>query len=153
MGRVSKRKAHRRVQRWAFTKSHVGATRRQLSFFWSASGVGKPACVGGWQPKKPETKELKSKRDGFKAALDAGATIVNGSDIGVFPHGNGARELELLVDFGMTPVQAVRAATVVAATAGLLADLVAVEGDPTKEINALRKVKLVMKGGTLYKRP
>ena len=109
--------------------------------------------------------ELRSKRESFKAALEAGVTIVNGSDIGVFAHGDGARELELLVDFGMTPVQALRAATVVAAKAlhleekvgavkaGLLADLVAVEGDPTKEIEALRKVKLVMKGGTLYKQP
>ena len=92
-------------------------------------------------------------------------TIVNGSDIGVFAHGNGARELELLVDYGMTPVQTLRAATVVAAKAlhmeekigavkaGLLADLIAVEGDPTKDIKALRKVKLVMKGGSLYKQP
>ena len=120
---------------------------------------------GGWRPKEPETKELKSKRDSFKAALEAGVTIVNGSDIGVFAHGDGARELELLVDYGMTPVQALRAATVVAAKAlhmeekvgavkvGLFADLIAVEGDPTKEIASLRKVKLVMKGGTLYKQP
>ena len=118
---------------------------------------------GGWQPGKPETKELKSKRDSFKAALEAGVTVVNGSDIGVFAHGDGARELELLVEYGMTPVQALRAATGVAATAlhleekvgsvkaGLLADLVAVEGDPTKDIKSLRKVKLVMKGGVLYK--
>jgi adenine deaminase len=76
--------------------------------------------------------------------------------------------LKLIVstaDVGMTPVQALRAATVVAASAlhleekngavkeGLLPDLVAVEGDPTKEINALRKLKLVMNGGTLYKQP
>ena len=120
---------------------------------------------GGWQPGKPETKELKSKRDSFKAALEAGVTIVNGSDIGVFAHGDGARELELLVDYGMTPVQALRAATSVAAKAlhleeklgavkaGMLADLVAVEGDPTKDIKVLRKVKLVMKGGVLYKQP
>ncbi len=120
---------------------------------------------GGWEPSKPETKELRSKRDSFKAALEAGVTIVNGSDIGVFAHGSGARELELLVDYGMTPVQALRAATVDAAKAlhvaekvgavkpGLLADLVAVEGDPTKEIKTLRRVKLVMKSGVLHKRP
>jgi imidazolonepropionase-like amidohydrolase len=120
---------------------------------------------GGWQPGKPETKELKSKRESFKAALDAGVVIVNGSDIGVFAHGDGARELELLVDYGMTPVQALKAATSIAAKAvhmgdkvgtvkdGMLADLVAVEGDPTIDIKALRKVKLVMKGGTLHKQP
>lgn len=120
---------------------------------------------GGWQPNKPETRELKSKRASFQAALEAGVTIVNGSDIGVFAHGDGARELELLVDYGMTPLQALRAATVAAAKAlhmedkvgtvkaGLLADLVAVEGDPTTEIKTLRKVRLVMKGGVLYKQP
>jgi imidazolonepropionase-like amidohydrolase len=130
-----------------------------------AAGEAYARYFGGWQPKQPEPEGLKSKRASFKAALEAGVTIVNGSDMGVFAHGNGARELELLVDYGMTPVQALRAATVVAAKvlhlegkvgavrAGLLADLVAVEGDPTKEIQALRKVKLVMKGGVVYKQP
>lgn len=120
---------------------------------------------GGELPKDSEPERIRSKRESFKSALEAGVTIINGSDIGVFAHGDGARELELLVDYGMTPVQALQAATVVAAKAlhldekigavkaGLLADLVAVEGDPTKEIGALRKVKLVMKGGKLYKQP
>jgi imidazolonepropionase-like amidohydrolase len=120
---------------------------------------------GGWQPGRPEPKELKSKRESFKSALESGVTIVNGSDIGVFAHGEGAKELELLVEYGMTPVQALKAATSVAAKAlhmsekvgavkaGLLADLVAVEGDPTADVKALQKVKLVMKGGTVYKEP
>ena len=136
-----------------------------MSFFWPASGVGKPACVVPWQPRKPGTKELESKRDRFKAGLEAGVTIVNVSDIGVFARGNGARGLEVLVDFEMTPVQARRAAKVVAAKArhleetiravkgGLHADLVAVEADPTKEIEALCNVKLAVKGGTPYKQP
>jgi imidazolonepropionase-like amidohydrolase len=123
------------------------------------------ARYGGWRPGTPEPGRLRGKRDTMKAALEAGVTIVNGSDIGVFAHGDGARELELLVDFGLTPVQALKSATGVAAAAmhmdtkvgavkaGLLADLVAVEGDPTKDIKVLRKVKLVMKGGTLYKQP
>ena len=91
--------------------------------------------------------------------------IVNGSDIGVFAHGDGARELELLVEYGMKPAQALRAATGTAADAlhlsdkigtvkaGLLADLVAVDSDPTADIKALRRVKLVMKGGTLHLQP
>jgi imidazolonepropionase-like amidohydrolase len=117
----------------------------------------------GWKPGKPETAGMKSKRESFKAAVEAGVTVVNGSDIGVFAHGDGARELELLVEYGLTPPQALRAATSVAAKAlhrektlgavraGLLADLVAVEGDPAKDIKALRKVKLVMKGGVVQK--
>ncbi len=120
---------------------------------------------GGWRPGKPETPAMKAKRESFKAALEAGVTIVNGSDIGVFAHGDGARELELLVDYGMTPTQALRAATSAAAKAlhmdeklgavkpGLFADLIAVEGDPTTDVKALRKVKLVMKGGVLHKQP
>jgi imidazolonepropionase-like amidohydrolase len=116
----------------------------------------------GWQPNKPEPEGLKSKRESFKAAIEAGVTIVNGSDIGVFAHGGGARELEMLVDYGLTPVQALKAATSVAAKTlhlgdkigavkpGLLADLIAVEGDPTADIKALRKVRFVMKGGVVF---
>lgn len=115
----------------------------------------------GWQPQRdPEPEELKSLRATFKQALEAGVTIVNGSDMGVFRHGDGARELELLVDYGMKPAEALRSATSIAAKAlhlpdrgtikrGLTADLVAVEGDPTSDIKALRRVKLVIKGGVV----
>jgi len=120
----------------------------------------------GWRPGvDPEPAPVKAARTGFKEALEVGVTIVNGSDIGVFPHGEGARELELMVEYGMKPAAALQASTSVAARTlhlgeklgmvkvGLAADLIAVEGDPTRDIKSLRKVKLVMKGGVIYRQP
>lgn len=117
----------------------------------------------GWDMQKPEPQSLRDLRSTFKSALEAGVTIVNGSDMGVFRHGDGARELELLVDYGMKPGDALRSATSIAANAmhmetkigtikpKMLADLVAVEGDPTQDIKSLRKVKLVIKNGVVVR--
>lgn len=118
----------------------------------------------GWNGEVPEPASLTRKRASFKAALEAGVTIVNGSDVGVFAHGDNARELALLVAYGMRPLDALRSATSIAARAlhrddaigrvapGLLADLVAVDGDPVADITALRRVRLVMKDGKVTKR-
>ena len=107
---------------------------------------------------------ITQKKRMFKTALASGVTICNGSDVGVFAHGTNALELELMVEYGMTPVQALKAATSVNArimhretefgrvAPGLLADLVAVQGDPTKNIAQLRQVKFVMKGGQIHRR-
>ena len=122
----------------------------------------------GWKKGiDPEPTSITEKRRTFKMALDAGVTICNGSDVGVFTHGDDAREIEMLVDYGMTPVAALKAATSVDARlfhmenrigsvqTGLWADLIAVDGDPTKDISKVRSanVRFVMKGGTVYKRP
>jgi imidazolonepropionase-like amidohydrolase len=113
----------------------------------------------------PDTPGITQKKASLKAAIAAGVTICNGSDVGVFTHGDNARELELLVNYGMKPVDVLRSATSIdakvfhmedrigAVKAGLLADVIAVDGDPTRDISAVRKVKLVMKGGIVYRGP
>jgi len=123
------------------------------------------AQYGGWKKgQEPEPPAVARKRASVAAAIKSGVTIANGSDVGVFRHGDNARELEMLVNYGMSPQAALTAATATAAKVlrmdsqigriapDLLADLLAVDGDPTREIGAVRRVRLVMKDGRIYKR-
>ena len=121
------------------------------------------AGAGPWPPVDPNSAANQRRKAVFKAGLDAGVTIINGSDVGTFPHGEEGRELEAMVAYGMPPAAALKSATSTAAKvlrretqigqvkAGLFADLVAFDGDPTKDISAVRRVKFVMKNGTVYK--
>jgi imidazolonepropionase-like amidohydrolase len=117
----------------------------------------------GWQPGTEEPPRLQEKRKSFKAALAAGVTICMGGDVGVFTHGDNAREMELMAAYGMAPLDVLRSATSVNADVfgisnnvgrikpGLLADITVVEGDPVKSMAVLHKVKLVMKGGIIVR--
>jgi imidazolonepropionase-like amidohydrolase len=120
----------------------------------------------GWKKGvDPEPAEITAKRASFQRALAAKVPICAGSDVGVFAHGDNARELELMVDYGMPALDVLRAATSGNARffhlddrlgqvrGGLLADLIAVEGDPSQRIAALRRVRLVMKGGQAVRLP
>jgi imidazolonepropionase-like amidohydrolase len=117
----------------------------------------------GWRKgQEADPPQVVQHRRSFRAALDAGVTICMGGDVGVFTHGDNVREMELMVEYGMSPLQALMSATSVNARAfrmddrigsvrpNLLADLIAVEGDPTRDLSALRRV---MKGGTVYLGP
>jgi len=122
------------------------------------------AQYSGWNKGvDPEPPRLQNKRRSFKAALDAGVTICFGGDVGVYPHGDNVRELEMMVDYGMSAEDVLRSATSINAglfhiadkvgriRTGLLADIIAVEGDPGRDISDLRNVRLVMKDGVVYR--
>ena len=107
----------------------------------------------------PEPDRITSKRESFAAALAAGVTIVAGGDVGVFPHGDNVRELEMMVDYGMETEAVLHAVTagnaevfgwgnrVGSLRPGLLADLIVVEGNPLDDISLLREVRFVVLGG------
>jgi imidazolonepropionase-like amidohydrolase len=117
----------------------------------------------GWRKGiDPEPDRIRKKRENFRQALAAGVTICMGGDVGVYAHGDNAREMEAMVDYGMKPLDVLRSSTSVNADVfrmadrigrikpGLWADLVAVEGDPSVNISQVRKVRLVMKEGVVY---
>jgi len=101
----------------------------------------------------------------FSKQLAAGVPMAMGSDVGPFPHGTQARELELMVKYGMTPAAALEADLIHGAKLldwqdqigqlkpGFLADVIAVPGNPLEDIGVLKKVAFVMKGGVVYKQP
>ncbi|SFT25959.1 Imidazolonepropionase [Mucilaginibacter polytrichastri] len=121
------------------------------------------ASYRGWRKGiDPETENIKRKRSMFTAALKSGVTICMGGDVGVFAHGDNAREIILMAEYGMKPIEVLKSATSVNADvfgmkalglikAGYLADIVVVNGNPVEDIKAVKDVKLVMKNGVIYR--
>ena len=117
----------------------------------------------GWRKGiDPEPLRLKQKHESFREALKAGVIICMGGDVGVFAHGDNAREMIMMVEYGMKAEDVLRSATSVNADVfkinnmvgrikpGLYADILAVQGDPSKNIHDIRNIKLVMKNGIIY---
>ena len=134
-----------------------------IAFCPTLAAVDAIAQYRGWKKNlEPEPLSVINKRKSFAYALQAGVTICMGGDVGVFAHGDNAREMEMMVEYGMQPIDVLRSATVINATLfgidakvgrlkpGLLADVIAVEGDPSKNIHNIRNLKMVMKDGLLY---
>ncbi len=146
-----------------------GATRETLALLREHGVVLCPtlaaseaiARYSGWSPGQPEPARLAGARALLRAAREAGVTIACGSDVGVFAHGQNARELELLTDCGLSPTEALRAATITAAAVlgreqelgriavGFGADLVVLREDPLRTPSALRTVVLVVREGRI----
>lgn len=117
----------------------------------------------GWKKGTSEPESIKAKRKSFSYALQSGVTICMGGDVGVFAHGDNACEMEMMVEYGMQPINVLRSATAVNAdvfkinktvgriSSGLFADILVVQGDPIKNIHDVKNVMLVMKNGVVYK--
>ena len=117
----------------------------------------------GWKKGvDPEPARIVNKHKSFALALKSGVTICMGGDVGVFTHGDNAREMDLMVEYGMKPLDVLRSTTSINADVfgyshqvgrirkGLLADIVVVNDDPSQDIKNIRKTKMVMKGGTVF---
>ncbi len=136
---------------------------RKIGYCPTLAAVEATARYAGWKEGSPPTARMLEKRAGLTAALAAGVPICVGGDTGVYAHGINAWEIELLVGAGMSAPSALRSATSVnarilglderlgAVREGLLADLVAVQGDPTREIARVRDVRFVMQGGRIVR--
>jgi imidazolonepropionase-like amidohydrolase len=119
---------------------------------------------GGWnKATEPDPPRIAAKKESFQAALAAGVRICFGGDVGVYPHGDNVRELEMMVEYGMPVADVLRAATsgnadifhledrIGRLREGLLADIIAVAGDPLADVSVLRDVRFVMKDGHVYR--
>ena len=117
----------------------------------------------GWKKGvEPDPARIEQKKLTFSEALETGVVIVAGGDVGVFEHGDNVRELEMMVDYGMNPLEVLKSVTSVNARyfhleemvgkieKGMLADIIAIDGNPVNDISDLRNVIFVMKNGVIY---
>jgi imidazolonepropionase-like amidohydrolase len=121
--------------------------------------------AAGFLPESIEKERIvgQAQRDNFQKAHEAGVRMAFGTDAGVYPHGNNGKQFAYMVQYGMTPMEAIQAATVNAAElldwpgdvgaieSGMYADIIAVRGNPLEDIRELEDVRFVMKGGEVYK--
>lgn len=134
-----------------------------IAYCPTVSAVEAILSYKGWRKGiDPDPDRLVQSKKSFKMALASGVTILMGGDVGVFTHGTNAREMEDLVEYGMTPLAVLQSATSVNARVfrldslglvkpGFLADIIVVKGDPSQNISAVRQVRFVMKGGVVYR--
>ena len=136
----------------------------RVTYFPTLAASEKVTHYRGWKKGvDPEPKNIAEKKQSFKAAMESGVTIGMGGDVGVYPHGENVIEMELMVEYGMKPVDVLKAATSINAKAlhidqqvgmlkpGMLADIIVVSGDPSIQISVIRQVKFVMKDGVVYR--
>ena len=136
-----------------------------VTYFPTVSAVDVISQYRGWKKGISEAPaNVINKRKSFKEAIASGVAIGMGGDVGVFPHGENASEMELMVEYGLPVIDALKAATSINSRAfhlddklgflkqGFLADIVVVSGDPSKNISDVKKVKFVMKEGVVYRK-
>lgn len=140
--------------------------RNKVALCPTLSAAEATATYDGWKKESmPPTDRVAAKKKSFQLALQKAITICFGGDVGVFAHGDNAREMELMVEYGMQPLDVLKSATSINARVfgisdktgrlqkGLLADIIAVDGNPLQNISSMRKIVLVIKDGKIYLHP
>jgi imidazolonepropionase-like amidohydrolase len=134
---------------------------------WEGDWIAEQGRLHGWSSEvlRKNDETTQAQRDGFAKCVEAGVRLAYGTDSGVYPHAMVARQFGTMVKLGMTPMDAIRSATVVAAELigwrdrvgaiepGLFADLIAVEGDPLADVDLLTDIGVVVKGGEVVLEP
>src|SRR6478752_7180950 len=153
------------IEHGDFIDAEIGKLMKEhkVTYIPTIAAVDMITQYRGWKKgSQPEPTTIINKKKSFKEAIASGVAIGMGGDVGVFPHGENALEIELMVEYGLPIMDALKAATSVNAKAfhldnlgyikdGFIADLVVVSGDPSKNISDLRKTKFVMKEGVIYR--